>query len=328
MRAACVMSSAPATAAPRGDVGARELAGLGEITDQVDAALAVALGIGQGVARVGGHVLALHCARQQRVALDLGVVFEHELRVFGVEGGPVALLAEHQQPVVAQAVGDGLALVALQERADLVFRRICARVAAGVEQLRLDAEILDVGWDRVVGQAVRELPAAGHVVAARGVAQLDEGIVRIGRNDLQRRPLAGHRQGHRPHRAHADHARESQRHRAIYCLALHCHFLPHHRYGALIIPCHPSATRTIRPTRPHRSNRAAPCAPCCCTRAPRCRTGSRTTARWPATWAGCCMPCPSGAWRPTGPRRASSTRSACWVTGWRPTRRAARCCPW
>ena len=204
-----------------------ELVGLRQIADQVDTAFAVALGIRQRVARVGGYVLALHRAREQGIALDLRVVLQHEVRVLGVEGRPISLLAQHEQPVVAQPVGNRLALVALQERADLVFRRVGAGIAAGIVQLGLDAEILHVRLDRVIGEAVRQIPAARHIVAARRVAQLDKCIVRIGRNALRRLPLGGHRQRRRADHAHAHHARKSQRDRAIYCLGLQCHLLPH-----------------------------------------------------------------------------------------------------
>ena len=204
-----------------------ELLGLRQIADQVDTAFAIAFGIRQRAARIGGHVLTLHGAREQRIALDLRVVLQHEIGVLGIEGRPVALLAEHEQPIVAQPVGNRLALVALQERTDFVFRRIGAGIAAGIEQLRLDAEILHVRLDRVIGEAVGQLPAARHIVATRSVAQLDKRIVRIGRNALRRLALGGHRQRRRADHAHADHACKSQRYRAIYCLGLQCHLLPH-----------------------------------------------------------------------------------------------------
>ncbi|MCY1297021.1 hypothetical protein D9M70_464430 [compost metagenome] len=173
-----------------GSIAALDLLALHQVADQVDAAFAVIARIAQRLARLGGNVLALERARQQRIAFDLGVVLERELRVLGIEVGPVALLAQHQQPVVAHAVGDGLALVALQEGAHLVVGRVGARQAAGVEHLRLDAEVFDVRRDRVVDQGGRDRVGALHVILARRFAQRGEGLVGIARD--HRRLLLAH----------------------------------------------------------------------------------------------------------------------------------------
>ncbi len=54
--------------------------------------------------------------------------------------------------------------------------------AAGIEHLRLDAEVLDVRRDRVVHQRGRDGVGACHVVLARGVAQRHESVVGVARD--------------------------------------------------------------------------------------------------------------------------------------------------
>jgi hypothetical protein len=58
---------------------------------------------------------------------DLVVVVLDEQRQLAVEVGPVALAAQLEQPVVAQAVGDGAAFVALQEIQDFLVRGVLQR---------------------------------------------------------------------------------------------------------------------------------------------------------------------------------------------------------
>ena len=108
-------------------VVARELLVDRERGDQVDARVAVVLRLDEQRTRRFGDVLAARRARFERIALDLRVVVEHEALVLLVEVAPVVARAEHEQVVVAQAVGDRLAVVALQERLHGRVRRVHAR---------------------------------------------------------------------------------------------------------------------------------------------------------------------------------------------------------
>jgi hypothetical protein len=196
------------------DVVARELAFDGERRDEVDAAVAVIARFDEQRTRVVGDVIAARCARLERVALHLRVVVEHETRVLLVEVRPVVTCAEYGQPVVAHAVGDGLAVVTLQERQHGRVGRIYACVALRVEQLRLDREVLDIRRRRVIRNHRCELGGARGIVIARGFAKLDESLV-VGRES------GPYGEGNRPHgagRAARDECRGGQRKtdRAIY----------------------------------------------------------------------------------------------------------------
>jgi hypothetical protein len=144
-----------------------ELAGLVQRGDQVRARLAVDARRGQQGARFIGDFLAFQGARNQRVAFDLGVVVEHEQRQLLVESGPVALAAQFQQPVVAQAVDDGLAFVAFEEIADFGRR--------GILQARFQPIIINVGRNGIVAQARGVEIRFGRIILAYRVAQQQEG---------------------------------------------------------------------------------------------------------------------------------------------------------
>ena len=69
--------------------------------------------------RFFGHIgLAVHGFGGQGVATHLAVVTHAKARIFGGESGPIAALAQLQQPVVAQAVFVVAACVGVQKTAD------------------------------------------------------------------------------------------------------------------------------------------------------------------------------------------------------------------
>ncbi|RYE79772.1 MAG: hypothetical protein EOO80_05550, partial [Oxalobacteraceae bacterium] len=150
-------------------VGLGKLSGLGQLAHQRRAGVAVLWRIVEQRARLGRHPLALDGARQQGVALDLVIVFLDEQGQLAVEIDPVALAAELEQPVVAHAVGDGTAFIALQE--------IEHFGVAGVAQARFEPIIVDIRGNRVVRQPRGESGRAVGVALAGGVAQLQEDIV-------------------------------------------------------------------------------------------------------------------------------------------------------
>ncbi len=148
--------------------------------DQIDATVAVPFRIDQQRTRRVGDVFATRRARFERVALHLRVVVQHEAGVLLIEVAPVVTRAEHREVVVAHAVGDGLAVVLLQERQHRRIRRVDARMAGRIEQLRLDLEVLQIRRRRIVRDHARQLRCARRVVIAGGFAQLDEDLVVVG----------------------------------------------------------------------------------------------------------------------------------------------------
>ncbi|MNS71033.1 hypothetical protein D3C72_1043880 [compost metagenome] len=146
-----------------------ELAVLRQYRDQAAARFAIAGRRDEQVARLGRHVLALGRARHQRVALELGVVVEGELRVLFIEHDPVTLAAQLQQPVVAETVGDGATLVAVQ---------VIAKLRLGQQfDARFQPIIVNIRWNLVIRQAPRIEVGFFDIILARGVAQQQEGIV-------------------------------------------------------------------------------------------------------------------------------------------------------
>ena len=161
-----------------------ELAILRQDRDQAAARFAIAGRRDQQVARFGRHVLPLGRARHQRIALELGVVVEGELRILLVEYDPVALAAQFQQPVVAETVGDGAALVAVQ---------VIAKLRLGQQfDARFQPIIVNIRWNLVIRQAPRIKVGFFGVILARGVAQQQEGIVLAARVGCGRRDGGGH----------------------------------------------------------------------------------------------------------------------------------------
>jgi hypothetical protein len=146
-----------------------ELAGLRQRGDQRRTGFAVAGRIDQEVAGVGGDFFALDRARHQAVALDLGVVVQHEQRQLLVEVDPVAVASQFEQPVVAHAVGDGAALVAREEFEHFARLRFA--------QARFEPIIVDIRRDSVLRQAGGVSGGGGGVVLARRFAQQQEQFV-------------------------------------------------------------------------------------------------------------------------------------------------------
>ncbi len=145
--------------------------------DQIDAAVAVPFRIDEQCTRGVRDIFAACRARFERVAFHLRVVIEHEAGILLLEVAPIVTAAEHHEIVVAQAVGDGLAVVALQEREHGFIRRIDPRVTLRVEKLRLDGEVLDITGRRIIRNLRGEHRGLARIVRARGFTQLRENAV-------------------------------------------------------------------------------------------------------------------------------------------------------
>lgn len=85
--------------------------------------------------------------------------------------------AEHGQIIVAQAIGDCLAVMALQKREHRRVGRIEPGMAAAVEELRFELKILEIRRRGIVGNLRREPRGFRRVVVAGSLAQLHEDLI-------------------------------------------------------------------------------------------------------------------------------------------------------
>ena len=154
---------------------------------QQAAVVQVALGEPVGahlLGRLGRHGAALVDGGGHGVAAHLAVVAHAELRVVRVERGPVAPLARHQQPVVAQAVF--LVGVGIARHEVLHLQR------AGFFQPRLQFPVGGPGLQRVAARLRQQRRQARAVVAAEGLAHVqDHAVAGRGAGNGRRR----HRRG-------------------------------------------------------------------------------------------------------------------------------------
>ena len=116
-----------------------------------------------------GHFFAAGDTGHQGEAFDLHVVVQYKQRILLAEIGPVPRAAQFEQPVVAQAVGDGGAVVPGEKGAHFVVG--CDR------QARFEPIILNVWGDRIVRQARGQLLGLDGVAAAGRFAQGGKGVV-------------------------------------------------------------------------------------------------------------------------------------------------------
>ena len=103
------------------DVGRRQSLGVEQGRGEQRAAFVGVALCEPGAARFGGDVLAVLVAHQQPIAAHFAVVGQLEARLFGAKVGPVAAVAEFEQPVVAQAVFEVAARPAGVEGVELVL---------------------------------------------------------------------------------------------------------------------------------------------------------------------------------------------------------------
>jgi len=132
-----------------------------------------ALGVPQRAGFVGHRGQGAFALCQQRVALDLAVVVHAELGQLLVERGPVAVLAELQQPVVAQPVLVVGAGVALQEGADLF--------GAGLGQAGTQGPVRGQWLQRVALHAGQQGRQPFGVAGLESLSHVHEGPLGVGR---------------------------------------------------------------------------------------------------------------------------------------------------
>jgi hypothetical protein len=146
-----------------------------------------------GGQRLVVHVLAGLMVEHQRIAADLAVVVHAESRVLDGEVGPVAPLAELEQPVVAQAVFDVGGRPARVEGVQLGL--------LGLGQPVAELEVVGPHRQRVLGRhrGAARGGQAGAVLLAQGLAGLDDGAVgRSGAGRMRQRDAQG-QQGQTQH---------------------------------------------------------------------------------------------------------------------------------